>query len=202
MAGSGGGVKGTLVKTGNGRLTLARANHHTGGTRIEAGQLVVNNTSGTGLGPGPVEVAGGVLGGSGSIAGDITVGTGGGSGAALSPGSTAGGNIGTLTVRKPLTLKSDGSYICDIDSSATTSDSLAAEAVTIEIGAQFSLVDLGNGVVAPGTVFTVINDTAATPIAGTFANLAEGSTIVAGSNTYQASYSGGDGNDLTLTVLP
>ena len=34
-----------------------------------------------------------------------------------------------------------------------------------------------------------------------FSNLADGGTIVAGSNTFQADYEGGDGNDLTLTVV-
>jgi len=46
----------------------------------------------------------------------------------------------------------------------------------------------------------VINNTAATPIAGTFSNLADGATVVVGNNTFQANYEGGDGNDLTLTV--
>jgi hypothetical protein len=31
--------------------------------------------------------------------------------------------------------------------------------------------------------------------------LADGGTITVGNNTYQASYEGGDGNDLTLTVV-
>ena len=45
-----------------------------------------------------------------------------------------------------------------------------------------------------------INNMAVTPIAGTFANLPDGGTITTGSNTFQANYEGGDGNDLTLTV--
>jgi N-acetylneuraminic acid mutarotase len=53
-----------------------------------------------------------------------------------------------------------------------------------------------------GTVFTAINNTSATPIDGTFSNLADGSIITLGQNSYQISYSGGDGNDLTLTVVP
>ncbi len=48
----------------------------------------------------------------------------------------------------------------------------------------------------------MISNTAATPISGTFANLADGSTLTAGHNKFQVSYSGGDGNDLTLTVVP
>ncbi len=52
-----------------------------------------------------------------------------------------------------------------------------------------------------GTVFTAISNTSATPINGTFANLPDGSTVFAGGKSCQVSYSGGDGNDLTLTVV-
>ena len=38
-------------------------------------------------------------------------------------------------------------------------------------------------------------------IAGTFSNLADGASITVGNNTFQADYQGGDGNDLTLTVI-
>jgi hypothetical protein len=54
---------------------------------------------------------------------------------------------------------------------------------------------------APGTTFTIITNTAGAPIAGSFANLADGGTITVGTNTFQADYEGGDGNDLTLTVV-
>ena len=76
-----------------------------------------------------------------------------------------------------------------------------ANGVTIN-GAQFLLLSRGGFTLTPGTVLTVINNTAATPIAGTFANLPDGSTFTAHGNTFQASYEGGDGNDLTLTVVP
>ncbi|HEY1769230.1 MAG TPA: hypothetical protein VGG02_03125 [Chthoniobacterales bacterium] len=36
---------------------------------------------------------------------------------------------------------------------------------------------------------------------GAFANLADGAIIKIGRNKLQASYAGGDGNDLTLTVV-
>ena len=48
----------------------------------------------------------------------------------------------------------------------------------------------------------MIDNTAATQIAGTFGNLPDGSVFMVGRNTFQASYSGGDGNDLTFTVVP
>jgi len=62
--------------------------------------------------------------------------------------------------------------------------------------------DVGTALLPPGTTFTVINNIAATPITGTFSNLADGAIITIGSNTFQTSYEGGDGNDLTLTVVP
>ena len=34
------------------------------------------------------------------------------------------------------------------------------------------------------------------------ANLPDGATITSGNNTFQANYEGGNGNDLTLTVVP
>jgi hypothetical protein len=53
-----------------------------------------------------------------------------------------------------------------------------------------------------GTVLTVISNTSADPISGTFANLPDGGIVTVNGNNLQASYSGGDGNDLTLTVVP
>jgi hypothetical protein len=73
--------------------------------------------------------------------------------------------------------------------------------VTIN-GAAFSPTDLGNASITEGTVIRVIANKAATPITGTFSNLPDGGTITVGSNTFQANYEGGDGNDLTLTVVP
>ena len=61
---------------------------------------------------------------------------------------------------------------------------------------------MGTSTLPIGTVFTIINNTAAGRIAGTFSNLADGAMITVGPNNFQANYEGGDGNDLTLTVVP
>ena len=74
--------------------------------------------------------------------------------------------------------------------------------MTINGGALFSFKDSNASVLPLGTVFTVIENTAANSIAGMFVNLVDGSTFTVGSNTFQASYTGGDGNDLALTVVP
>ena len=79
-------------------------------------------------------------------------------------------------------------------------DEVIANGVTIESAAQFDLQVLANKKLPAGTIFTLISNTSADPISGTFANLADGATLAAGRNQLRASYEGGDGNDLTLTV--
>jgi len=74
--------------------------------------------------------------------------------------------------------------------------------VTINSGATFTFVDTVIGTLTVGTVFTVINNTSASPITGTFSNLANGFVFPSNGNNFQASYTGGTGNDLTLTVVP
>jgi hypothetical protein len=66
-------------------------------------------------------------------------------------------------------------------------DKVIANGVTIS-GARVSFVSCGNSALSPGTVFTVIDNSAATPIAGTFSNLADGSSLVADGKTFQVSY--------------
>jgi autotransporter-associated beta strand protein len=195
------GSGGSITKNGTGILTFSSANTYTGGTTINDGSLLVNNTSGSGTGNGAVHDNSGTLGGTGTIAGAVTIGSGSGSGAILSPGASAG-NIGAFNIQGSLTYNSDGTCEVEVDSTSLSADEILADAVTINSGAQFSLADLGFSTLNPGTVFILISNTAATPISGTFANLPDGSTFTVGPNTFQASYSGGDGNDLTLTVVP
>jgi fibronectin-binding autotransporter adhesin len=54
---------------------------------------------------------------------------------------------------------------------------------------------------AKGNVFTIINNDGSDAVVGTFANLAEGATFKVDGNVLKISYKGGDGNDVTLTVL-
>jgi len=51
-------------------------------------------------------------------------------------------------------------------------------------------------------VFTVINNTSASPIAGRFSNLANSLIFTNNGNNFKVNYTGGTGNDLTLKVVP
>jgi len=192
------GKVGGLTKVGPGTLTLTNANSYSDRTIVKAGALLVNNTTGSGTGTGPVQVAAGTLGGKGIIAGAVAIGTGGPRRAYLAPG-VAG--VGTLTAQSALTFGSNGVYDWNVGATPTA-DAVIAQDVTIGAGATFFVHGHGTAVLPPGTVFIVINNTGTTPIGGTFDNLADGAIITAGSNSFQANYEGGDGNDLTLTVVP
>jgi autotransporter-associated beta strand protein len=192
---------GSLSKIGTGTLTLTGENLYTGGTTVSGGGLVVSNTAGSGTGLGPVQINAGTLGGGGIVAGAVTVGTGSGAGASLEP-SIGASRPATVTVQSGLTFKSDATYSCKLNSRQAKADQVIANGVTVDSGAQFSMSVVGRGILAPGTVFRVISNTSAIPIGGTFTNLPDGSTFIQARNKFQVSYEGGDGNDLTLTVVP
>jgi len=191
---------GSLTKIGTGKLTLSDSNKYAGGTIVNEGTLLANNKRTSATGKRPVQVNAGTLGGKGIIGGSVTVGTGSGSGAFLSPGVDVDSHR-TLTIRSTLTFNSDATYRCGFNSAFARADKVVATGVTINIGAQFSFEDSNGSALPLGTVLTVIDNTAANPIRGIFSNLADGSNITVGSNTFQANYEGGDGNDLTLTVV-
>jgi len=54
---------------------------------------------------------------------------------------------------------------------------------------------------AKGNVFKIIDNDGADAVEGTFKDLAEGATFEVAGNVFKISYVGGDGNDVTLTVL-
>ena len=57
------------------------------------------------------------------------------------------------------------------------------------------------GALNQGLVPSVISNTSANPISDACSNLPNGSIVTINGNNFQASYSGGDGNDLTLTLV-
>jgi len=140
-------------------------------------------------------------GGTGKISGAVTVGTGSTAGATLLPGNSAT-SPGTLTINSMLTFKSLSTYKCVLSRATVKASQAAGLGVTINSGVPFTFLDIGTGTLPAGTVFTVINNISANPIFGRFSNLADGSVFTSNGNNFRANYTGGTGNDLTLTVVP
>ncbi len=190
---------GTCYKTGKGTLTLTGTNDIARGIVVQDGTLLINNRRGSGTGRGYMQVNAGTLGGSGTIMGSVTIGDGLTRGAILSPGPTAS-SFRPLTTLNSLTFKSDGTYRYGLNSSRGLADSVIANGVAIDSSAQFVVTDRKDSPLPSGTVLVAINNTAATAISGRFGNLPDGMILTVGSNSYLVSYTGGDGNDLTLTA--
>ena len=191
---------GALAKSGKGRLELTNANTYAGGTSVRAGTLLVNNTSGSATGAGPVHVDSGALGGVGTISGAVTIGSDTpGNGSFLTPGQKIN-RPGTITIQSSLTFAPDGFFNVSLGRNLVISEAIA-NGVTIQSEAQFAFFNTHGGSVPVGTTLTLISNTAATPIAGSFENLPDGLVFTDHGNTFQVSYEGGDGNDLTLTSV-
>ena len=189
---------GAVTKVGRGALTLSNANSFTGGMTLNQGALIASNLFGSATGAGPLQVNAGTLAGTGIIAGATTIGT----GAFLAP--AAGMNAqATLTIQSALSFNADATYTCTFKAkrNRVTTDKVNANGVTINSGAMILLSGQIMGALSQGLVPTVITNTSAHPIRGTFSNLPDGGIITIHGNNFQADYEGGTGNDLTLTVV-
>jgi fibronectin-binding autotransporter adhesin len=194
---------GSLTKIGSGTFTLTGSSTYTGTTTVSAGTLQVSNNTGSGTGTEAVNVNAGTVGGKGIIAGAMTIGTGSGTGAFLAP--AAGSNVqATLTSQSTLTFNADATYTYTFRAkrNRARTDKVIANRVTINGGASIALSGQTQGALSQGVVLTLISNTSANPISGTFSNLPDGGIVTINGNNFQASYTGGDGNDLTLTVVP
>lgn len=149
-----------LIKRGAGSLTLTGENTYSYGTHVEAGTLLVNNTTGSGTGTGNVTVAAGAtLGGTGSISGSVDVENDG----RINPGA----NTGTLTVGD-VQFASAGELLIEIAGTDQGEFDQLVATGTAEVEGQL-LVDLDNGFIpADSHEFTIV--TAGT-LTGGFSNL-------------------------------
>jgi len=104
----GGGHMG-LTKTGTGTQILSGTNTYSLATTVNAGTLLVNNTTGSGTGSSAVTVnnSGSVLGGTGTISGSVSIAS---SGAILEGGTGTTGALQKLTISGALSMSS-GSII-------------------------------------------------------------------------------------------
>ena len=159
------------MKDGSGTLTLTGNNIYTGGTTVNGGTLLVNNTAGSGTGSGAVTVnnAGTTLGGTGTISGTVTV----NAGANIAPGN--GGNTTAILNTGALTLASTSNFRVDINGTTAGSgyDQLNVATGGVTITGSNLVVTVGT-TLSVGQTFTILNKVAAGAITGTFAGIPKG----------------------------
>jgi autotransporter-associated beta strand protein len=146
---------GSLVKTGSGTVKLTGNNTYKGGTAINGGTLLVNNTTGTGTGTGAVTVnKGAVLGGSGTITGAVTLASGG----VLEPGAGSLGDAGTVFSGSSMVWNGGGTLTLQIGSVA---DELVLSGKLTKGSAGVFTIDILDATLQPGT-YTLVTFSATT----------------------------------------
>lgn len=104
-----------LVRAGTGWTTLGTLSTYTGGTSVDGGKLIVNNTTGSGTGTGSVNVnTGGTIGGNGAIAGATYINSGG----TLAPGNSIG-RLTFLGAGTNVTMADDSTYEVELAAPTT-----------------------------------------------------------------------------------
>lgn len=111
-----------------------------------------------------------------------------------SPGCLSTGNA-TLVSGSTFDIEIAGNTAC------TQYDRLNVSGFTILVGATLNVSFLNSFVPEVGDSYTIIENSSNNPIIGTtFNNLPEGATFTVGRATFQISYIGGTGNDISLEV--
>jgi autotransporter-associated beta strand protein len=171
----------SLAKSGTGTLEITGGNGYTGGTVINGGRILANNTSGSATGTGNVAVnTGGTFGGTGAISGAVIT----TSGSFLAPGAS----IESLTVGSA---SGSGTLVIEYDGSAgTPTDFLSVignlDLTTMTLDSQM----LGTPLTAASYVFAEYGS-----LTGTFA----AATLPAG---YTLDYQFGGSNQIAFVPVP
>ncbi len=187
---------------GSGTTTLTGTSNYSGLTTVSLGELKVNGSLAT---SGTVKVtSGGRLSGSGTV-GNVNV-----TGGTVAPGNSPGTiSVTSLTLDSASTLEMQitgttaGTFdLVKVSDSVSLSGTLALsglDALT-ELGATITLIQIDGTAVAK-----VIGQFTAVTASGTNVVLSNGSTtstFTYNDVNYEVDYNGGDGNDVTITVVP
>jgi autotransporter-associated beta strand protein len=188
----------SLTKSGAGIWKLIAVNTYTGATTVSAGTLFINGSTASGS---AVEVSSGAtLGGTGTINGNVTV------SGTLSP-CTTGTTTGTLTLGGNLTFNGGATF--SVTAKGTTAgtqyDLVTASGASPTITLGSATLSFAFGYTPTvGHSYTIIDNQGSNAITGTFNEISEGASFVAGyagmNYNCSVSYIGGTGNDVVVTV--
>jgi autotransporter-associated beta strand protein len=169
------------LQIAGGTIGISGSNIYKGGTVVNSGILLVENTTGSATGTGTVTVnSGGALGGAGIISGAVTVNSGG----VLSPGQS--GSVGLLSTGA-LTLLSGSHLDIVVNNSAagTVYDSVDSSGM---INVSGSTLVASGSVTNNSTDQLLILNSGVGPVVGTFSGIAEGSAVTVNGVSFYATY--------------
>ncbi|MCI0682029.1 MAG: LamG domain-containing protein, partial [Gemmataceae bacterium] len=164
---------------------------------LASGDRVVQAAGTTNLGTsgilhGGIEVQGGSLVGAGTVQGDVE------NSATVAPGNSPG----VITIDGNYTQSGAGTLAIEIGGTGESPPEFDRLIVngTVTLAGTLTVSLINGFTPAEGAAFTIIDNDGSDPINGTFSGLAEGAIVTAGSQQFQISYQGGDGNDVVLTT--
>ncbi|HMT19031.1 MAG TPA: hypothetical protein PKD20_04315 [Candidatus Saccharibacteria bacterium] len=181
---------GKLIKSGDGKLKLLATpgSGYSGSIDLSEGVLSIDET----FGAANVTINGGTLKGSGSV-GEIT----------MTSGTIAPGNSPGCLNSSDMSL-TGGSYDVELGGTSVTNCEYDNMVVTgaVDLGSDTTLNLSLVSEYAPSKddTYSIILNDGTDAISGAFKGLDEGEKFTLGSYTYQISYKGGDGNDITVKV--
>ncbi len=183
-----------IYKAGVGEQTFSGpGTAHTGHVHVGAGRLTVNSLNQFGS-TSDVE-NGGELGGVGR-AGSFLISPGG----RIRPGNGVGGTLTTGDI----TFASGSSLVIDLlaDTVGSVGQLAVAGSVTLNSGAELKLQAAPSYLPPIGAAIPILINQSAGAVSGQFLNLPEGRVIPTVARNLALSYSGGTGNDVTITARP
>jgi fibronectin-binding autotransporter adhesin len=181
---------GALIKTNPGTLLLSSNNTYTGSTTLNGGTLEIDGSQPAS----PILLSSGTLTGKGTVGTITSIGGGGPGSIVLDPR----GNVNILTCSN-VSLNAATTFTAAINGGGAgvynqlnVHGSVALNNATLAVSLGFTP--------AVGNSFLIINNDGADAVSGTFNGLSEGSSFTVGTTRFGISYTGGDGNDVVLTV--
>ena len=181
---------GNLIIAGSGTTVLAATNSYVGSTTLSAGTLTVSGSIES-----AVTLGGGILMGGGTINNDVTV-----NGGVHAPGNSPG----IMTVKSNYTLNIGGTLRIEINGTtpATQYDQIKLASGNSRVTLVGALEIIATTNLALGNSFVIITNVGNSGVIGTFAGRPQNSDFYASGYRWRINYTGGDGNEVVLTLVP